>query len=183
VVLLGADGAVRDHRQRPDITCWSLPTNTLDLQYADLEGDGSPEIVSALDTNCRQLVAYQPNGTVKWDLDVAGSATALAFDAAHRRILCASSAGYVVSVDGPTGQRQWATWIGEAANLVWTLPDGQVMALTPQGRATVLAADGWIIGTTDLGGPITALPRPGNHRAPGRRLILGVSQGRVLVLP
>ena len=183
VVLLGADGAVRDHRQRPDIICWSLPTNTLDLQYADLDGDGAPEIVSALDTNCRQLVAYQPDGAVKWDLDVAGSANALAFDAVHRRILCASSAGYVVSVDGMTGQRQWATWIGEAANLVWTLPDERVLALTPQGRATVLSASGEIVGAANLGGPITALPRPGNHRAPGRCLILGASQGRVLVLP
>jgi hypothetical protein len=70
-----------------------------------------------------------------------------------------------------------------AANLVWTLSDERVLTLTPQGRATVVSATGEIVGVADLGGPITARSRPGNHRAPGRRLILGASQGRVLVLP
>ena len=182
-VLLGADGAVRDHRQRPDITCWSLPSCTLDQQFADLDGDGKEEIVCALDTNCRQLVAYEPNGNVKWDLDVAGSANALAFDPWRRRVLCASSAGYVVAVDGPTGRRLWATWIGEAANLVWSLPDGRSLAMTPRGRTTVLSTEGAATGVMELGDAITAVPRPGNHRSPDRARILGTAQGRVLVLP
>lgn len=139
--------------------------------------------MSALDTNCRQLVAYKPDGTVKWDLDVAGSANALAFDATRRRILCASSAGYVVSVDVLTGQRKWATWIGDAANLVWSLPDGLVVALTSKGHVIVLSVDGQVLGTQEFGEVITALPRPGNHRGPGRSLILGSAQGRVLVMP
>jgi hypothetical protein len=180
-VLLGADGAVIGHRQRPDITCWSLPSGTLDLQLADLAGDGSREIVSALDTNCRQLVAYKPDGSVKWDLDVGGAANALKFDSAHRTVLCASSAGYVLGVDGPTGQRRWATWIGDAANLVWVRSDGRVLAVTPHGRVTVLSVEGEILGAMELGDAITAVPRPGNHRQASRGLILGTANGRVLV--
>jgi hypothetical protein len=181
-VLLGADGTVTGHRSRPDITCWSLPSCTLDQQCADLDGDGAPEIVSALDTNCRQLVAYKPDGTVKWDLDVAGSANALAFDTPHRGVICASSAGYVVSVDGPTGRRNWATWIGEAADFVSSLSDGRVLAVTSKGHATVLSAEGEVLGVMELGA-ITAQPRAGNHRGPGRSLILGAMRGRVLALP
>ena len=182
-VMLGADGAVIGHRQRPDITCWSLPSCTLDQQFADLDGDGSREIVSALDTNCRQVVAYKPDGNVKWDLDVAGTANALSFDTTRHRVLCASSAGYLVSVDGATGQRKWATWIGEAANLVWMLSDGRIVALTAKGHATVISADGELLGATELGEALTALPRPGNHRGPGRSLIFGTVGGRGLVLP
>jgi hypothetical protein len=88
------------------------------------------------------------------------------------------------------GQREWTdrstkvgTWIGEAANLVWSLPDSRVVALTPGGRATVLSVDGEVVGKMELGEAITALPRPGNHRGPDRSLILGTAQGRVLVLP
>jgi outer membrane protein assembly factor BamB len=180
-VLLGADGAVSGHRQRPDLTCWSLPSCTLDLQWTDIDGDGAPEIVCALDTNCRQLVAYRPDGAVKWDLDVAGAATALAFDAAHRRVLCASAAGYVVAADGATGRRVWAAWIGEAANLLWVLPDGRIAACTARGRVWVLSAAGELLGAEELGGAVTAMPRPGNHRGPDRRLMLGTAQGRVLV--
>lgn len=182
-VLLGADGTVMGHRQRPDLTCWSIPSSHRDLQWVDLDGDGTPELVSALETNCRQLVAYGADGTLKWDLDVAGPASALAFDPVRRRILCASAAGYVVSVDGPTGRRQWCTWVGEEATLAWWLPDGRAAIVPANGRVLVLSAEGELAGAVELGEAVTAVPRPGNHRGPGRRLILGTAQGRVLVLP
>lgn len=182
-VLLGADGAVSGHRQRPDLTSWSLPANTRDLQWVDLEGDGKQEIVCALDTNCRQLVAYAPDGTVKWDLDVAGAALALAFDAAHRQIVVASSAGYIAGVNGATGRRQWLAWIGEPASLVSVLPDGRIMATTERGRVWALSAAGEILGVAEAGEAITAVLRPGNHRALSRRLIIGTESGRALVMP
>jgi len=182
-ILLGADGAVRGHRERPDLTCWSLPSCCLDQQWVDVDGDGRAELVCALDTNCRQLVAYRSDGAVAWDLDVAGAANAVTVDAARHTVWCASAAGYVVAVDGVTGQRRSATWIGEAAQLVWPRPDGGVLAVTPRGRATVISAEGEVVGAMDLGGAVTAMPRPGNHRGPGRGLILGTAQGRVLVEP
>lgn len=181
-VLLGADGAVNGHRTRPDLTCWSLPSCTQDLQWTDIDGDGQPEIVCALDTNCRQLVAYQPDGAVKWDLDVAGAANAVAFDPVRRRVLCASAAGYVVAVEGASGQRVWSAWIGEPAGLLWVLGDGRIAAVTARGRIFVLTADGAVAGLEDLGAAVTAWPRPGNHRATGRALMLGTADGRVRIL-
>lgn len=179
-VRLGGDGAVRGHFQRSDLTCWSMPSALRDLWRGDIDGDGGVETVTALDTNCRQLVAYAANGALKWDLDVGGAAGALAVDPAARRVFCAADAGYVVAVDGAAGRRVWGVWIGAAANLLWVLADGRLLAVAPSGRGWVISAAGAVEQSFEVGSAITAVPRPGNHRAAGRNLILGTADGRVL---
>jgi hypothetical protein len=182
-IILGGDGAVRGHCQRPDLTCWSMPSAMRDLLSADIDGDGADELVTALDTNCRQLVAYAADGTVKWDLDVSGAAAALTFDAASRQVICSSDAGYVVSVAGATGRREWCAWIGEQAQLLWLMPDRRVLAFTMRGSGWILTVDGAVQGRFDLGAKLTGVPRPGDHRSADRKLVLGTADGRVLVLP
>ena len=180
-IILGGDGTVRGHCQRSDLTCWSIPSAMRDLLVADIDGDGTDELVTALDTNCRQLVAYTADGKVMWDLDVAGAAAALTFDPAGRRVLCSSDAGCVVAVAGATGRREWCAWIGEQAHLLWLLPDRRVLALTTRGAGWILSADGTVQGRFDLGVRLTGLPRPGDHRSAERNLVLGTADGRVLV--
>lgn len=183
VVVLNYDGAVKGHLQRPDLVCWSLPANLRDLQQADIDGDGALETITAVDTNCRQLIAYRADGSVMWDCDVGACAAALVFDPASKRIYATSEVGYVVAVEGDSGSRAWAVWIGETAELVWMLPDGRVLAIAQRGVAWVISATGEIQGRIDVGESITAIPRPGNHRASDRNLILGTASGRVLMMP
>ncbi len=185
-ILLRGDGAVRGHFKRADLTCWSMPSALRDVLAADIDGDGAIELVTAVDTNCRQLVAYTADGAVKWELDVAGSAGALAFDVTARRVFCASDAGYVVAVDGTTGRREWCAWLGEAAQLLWLLEDGRLLAIAERGAGWILATQGEtageVIGKFELGVALTGLPRPGDHRGGrDRKLILGTADGRVLV--
>ncbi|MBK8856147.1 MAG: hypothetical protein IPN11_00230 [Opitutaceae bacterium] len=182
-IVLGGDGTVRGHCQRSDLTCWSMPSAMRDILLADIDGDGADELVTALDTNCRQLVAYTAGGNVMWDIDVAGAAAALTFDPAGRRVVCSSDAGYVVAVAGATGRREWCAWIGEQAHLLWLLPDRRVLALATRGAGWILSADGVVQSRFDLGARLTGLPRPGDHRSAERKLVLGTADGRVLVLP
>lgn len=181
-VLLGGDGSVTGRWQRPDLTCWSMPSAMRDLLRADINGDDRVETVTALDTNCRQLVAYTADGVVHWDLDVGGAAGALAFDAGSRRVFCATDAGYVVAVDGATGRREWLAWIGEAAALLWLLPDRRLLAVARSGRGWVISAAGAVEERGDAGSTFSALPRPGDHRAAGRRWVLGTADGRMLTI-
>lgn len=180
-IQLGADGAVAGRCQRSDLTCWSMPAVMRDLLVADIDGDGTEEIVTAVDTNCRQLIAYRSDGTLLWDLDVGAAAAALAFDPIDRRVLCASDAGYVVAVAGDTGRREWCAWLGEHVSLLWVLPDRRVLAVAAAGNTWILAPSGEVLGRCDLGAQVTALPRPGNHRSGARPLVLGTADGRVLV--
>lgn len=178
---LGGDGAVVGRCQRPDLVCWSMPAAMRDLLAADLDGDGEEEIVTAVDTNCRQLIAYRSGGALLWDLDVGAAAAALAFDPVAGRVLCASDAGYVVGVSGATGRRDWCAWLGEPVHLLWVLGDRRVLALAASGRGWVLSSAGEILGGSELGTRVTAMPRPGDHRGAARRLVLGTADGRVLV--
>lgn len=180
-IRLGGEGAVRGHFFRPDLRCWSMPSATRDLHRADIDGDGQIETVMALDTNCRQLAAYAADGTLRWDLDLGGAAGALAVDAAAGTVFCAADAGYVVAVDGASGRKEWWVWIGEAAALLWLRPDGRVLAVAPSGRGWLIAKTGVVEACFDAGSPITAWPRPGNHRDAGRSLMLGTADGRVLL--
>jgi len=180
-IQLGRDGAVVGHCQRSDLVCWSMPAAMRDLLVADIDGDGADEIVTAVDTNCRQLVAYRPNGTLLWDLDVGAAAAALAYDPVERRVLCAADAGHVVAVSGMTGRREWCSWLGEPVQLLWVLSDRRILALTAAGGGWVLSPAGDVAGRFDLGTRVTAMPRPGDHRSGARRLVLGTADGRVLV--
>jgi outer membrane protein assembly factor BamB len=183
-IVFGGDGKVVTYLQRPDIVSWSVPSHFLDMRWSDLNGDGREEVLCALDTNCRQVLAYDAAGNVLWDADMAGAAPALALQrtAGQLRVLVASSAGYVVALDAATGKRQWACYLGEAIDLVWPGADGSLLAVCPSGRIGLVSSDGKLVGTQDLGGPITAVVRPGDDRARADRLVLGTGTGDVYLL-
>ena len=181
-IVLGSGGKPRAHLQRPDIVSWSVPSSFLDMELADVDGDGAEEIVTALDTNCRQLIAYGQDGRVKWDADVAGPANAVAVDPARGRVLCASGAGYVVALDGRTGARSWSCRLGDTPYQVWCAQNGAVLAVCRSGKVFVIGKDGLLRGRDDLDATITALLRPGDHRVSGGPLVLGAADGRALLL-
>lgn len=181
VKLIGSDGTVRGHFERPDLIAWSMPSAIRDLQQVDIDGDGELETVELVDANLRQLVAYQANGEEKWSCDLAASGGALAYDSQSRRVYATSDAGYVVAVEGETGDRLWYTWIGESAELLWILADGRLLAVARRGAIWVISPDGEVQSVRDFGEAITAIPRPGNHRSPDRKLILGTESGRLFI--
>jgi len=180
VVVLGADGAVSGHLSRGDLTCWSIPSNIRDLWQGDIDHDGELEIITVVDTNCRQLLCYAADGAVKWDCDLGASGGALAVDPHSRRVYASSDAGYVTAVEGLSGRRLWYRWIGEIAELVWVLPDSSLLAVAQRGAIWRLGPDGEVWNYHETGTAITAIPRAGNHRGTGRELILGTAAGRVL---
>ena len=92
-VILGDGGRLLGHYSRPDLINWSNPSQFRDLRLADVDGDGRAEAVAALDTDCRQLIVYRPDGKILWDADVAGAAEAVAVrpataGRAARSVLC-----------------------------------------------------------------------------------------------
>ncbi len=185
-LVLGGDGQRSAYLARPDLVSWSLPAQFRDMRLADLDGDGAAEVINAVDTNCRQLVVYRGDGTVLWDADVAGAAEAVAVAAGMpggaSRVLCAAASGYVCAFDGKSGKRLWACFIGEPARLVAPLPDGRTLAAAPSGHLFLMDGEGALVGGTDLGEPITAVLRPGDHRT-DNRVLLGTAGGRVYLLP
>jgi outer membrane protein assembly factor BamB len=181
-IVLGADGKLRAHLQRPDVVSWSVPSSFLDMQLADVDGDGNREILTALDTNCRQLLVYDSGGRLKWDADMAGAAIALAVDSPRNRVICASAAGYVVALDGRTGTRKWSRRLGDVPHQVWIDEEGSAVAACRSGQVFAIDRRGELLGRDDLQTPITALLRPGDHRAAGTPLVVGTADGRVLLL-
>ncbi len=83
--------------------------------------------------------------------------------------------------DGRTGARRWACFIGEAASFVAPYGSRQVVAVARSGRVFVLDGKGGIAGCQDLGRPVSALLRPGGHRA-GNAIVVGTRDGTVWVL-
>ncbi|NUQ65927.1 MAG: PQQ-binding-like beta-propeller repeat protein, partial [Pirellulales bacterium] len=185
-VILGDGGKLLGHYSRPDLSNWSNPCQFRDLRLADLDADGHSEAIAAIDTDCRQLVAYKPDGKLLWDADVAGAAEAVAVRPAvpgqAAQVYCVSNSGYVCALDGPTGKRRFAAFVGQPTTFVAPLSDGRALAAAPTGEIFLLAPDGQLAGRASLGSEITALLRPGGHRA-ANRVILGTKDGRILVLP
>lgn len=137
---------------------------------------------AAVDTNCRQLIAYDATGRICWDADLAAGATALAADAPGGRIFAASEAGYVAGFGAAGGWREWTAWLGGAALLLWWMPSSGLQAVMPDGVIASLSSAGEVRCRMNLGSAVTAVPRPGNHRGTGRKLVLGSADGRVFVL-
>jgi outer membrane protein assembly factor BamB len=179
LILLGGDGRVRGHFSRADLTCWSLPSGLRDLHR--IKRDGITMTLAAVDTNRRQLIAYGASGECCWDADLAAGATALAVDAQCGRIFAASEAGYVTGFEVATGRREWTAWLGGAASLLWWVPGNGLQAVMPEGAIGILSPAGEVLGSAYLGGAVTAVPRPGNHRGPDRHLVLGTEDGRVVL--
>ena len=185
-IVYGADGKLLTHFTRPDLTSWSIPCQFRDMRLADVDGDGQPEIINAIDTNCRQLVVYKSDGKVLWDADMAGAAQAIAVDipegtAQDATVYCAGASGYVSAFDGATGARRWACFLGEPTELLAPHGQNRIIAIARSGRAYVLTRAGELLGRDDLAAPVAALLRPGDHRA-GNGMLLGAEDGRVLLL-
>lgn len=180
-IVLGADGSVLGHLTRPDLISWSVPSQFRDMLLADASGDGVDEAICGVDTNCRQVVVYRQSGEVLWDADMAGEASALAIQSVGGglRVVAASSVGYVVALDAQSGERVWASYIGEQAALLWPDAGGNVLAACRSGRVFVISPGGELVGVHDLGSEISAVPRPGEHRRGAGALAVGTESGEV----
>ncbi len=197
-ILYGADGKLLTAYSRPDLNSWSNPAQFRDLRRADLDGDGRPEIIAAIDTDCRQLVAYREDGKIFWDADLAGAAEAVAVIPARASegpvkrgepgvaqgplVVAASASGYVAALDGRTGARRWACFVGEPTHFVAPADDGRVLAAARSGKVFLIGRAGSLCGAADLGQPITGLLRPGEDRS-ANAVLLGTADGRLLALP
>jgi len=185
-IVYGGDGKLLTRFRRPDLVSWSIPCQFRDMRIADIDGDGRPEIVNAIDTNCRQLVVYREDGKVLWDADVAGAAEAVVVgpSTGHNGpavVYCSSASGYVSAFDGRTGTRRWACFLGERTKLVAPYGRGRVVAIAPSGRAYLVSVTGDLLGCHDLRSEVTGLLRPGDHRA-GNTVLLGTRDGRSVLL-
>jgi len=183
-IVFGAEGQHVAYLSRPDLVSWSIPSQFKDMRLTDLDGDGVPEVINAVDTNCRQLVVYREDGSVLWDADLAGAAQALAVAPAGAEgegavVYCGSASGYVAAFEGAGGERRWSCYLGEPTALLAFTDDGGLAAATPSGTIFLLSADGRLQGRVELGGNASAFVRPGDQRA-GDRLLLGTEDGRVV---
>ncbi|MEZ5415617.1 MAG: PQQ-binding-like beta-propeller repeat protein [Opitutaceae bacterium] len=181
VKLLDAQGAVTGHFQRVDTVSWCMPSAIRDLQQLDLGADGLITL-EAVDANLGQVIAFGPDGAIHWDCDIGAAAGALACAVADRRVYVSSDAGFVVALAATDGRRLWDAWLGEPVDLLWVTIDGRILAVSRRGVIWILASTGEVLGRCDLHEAITALPRPGNHRGPGRCFLLGTASGRVCTL-
>jgi outer membrane protein assembly factor BamB len=173
------------HFARADLISWSNPSQFRDLRLADLDGDGKPEVICAVNTDCRQLVVYRADGRLLWDADVAGAAEAMAVaPAAASRgpvVYCGSASGYVCALDGRTGGRRFACYVGEPTHFVAPMADGRLIAAANSGKVFILNAEGTVAGCDALGHGVTGLLRPGEDRS-ANAVALGTDDGRLLVL-
>ncbi|MEA3400811.1 MAG: PQQ-binding-like beta-propeller repeat protein [Armatimonadota bacterium] len=182
-MIFGADGKLRTTLARPDLVSWSIPSQFRDMRQADLDGDGTPEVINALDTNCRQLVIYREGGEVLWDADMAGAAEAIALRGGGESdgvvVYCGGAAGYVAAFDGSSGERLWACYLGEPTLLLALTDNQRIAAATPSGTVFLLRTDGRLAARVELGAEVSAVVRPGDHRA-GNPLLAGTQDGRVV---
>ena len=136
-LVFGKDGTLGRPLKRPDIVSWSIPSWSRCLRVADVDGDGSDEVISGVDTNHRQLIVYGRGGEVIWDADMGGGV--LAAEAFDGRVYAGASNGFVQCFDAGGG-RLWSRFLTE-----------RVAGLAPGGDGGCLAAlrGGTIVG---LGG-------------------------------
>lgn len=182
-MVFDAEGSRTAALTRPDLASWSVPSQFRDMRQVDLDGDGAPEVLTAVDTNCRQLVVYRHNGDVMWDADMAGPAASIGV---HNTgdgppvVFCAGGSGYVAAFDGTTGDRLWACYVGEEVALLALTRGGAIAAASPSGGIFLLSPQGALEGRVSAGAELTAFMRPGDHRG-GDRLLVGTADGRVVI--
>jgi len=156
-----------------------------DVRLFDLTGDGKREIVVARDINSNQLVVCNEDRSLLWKADVGGSPDALAIRSYEgaRQVLCGSRCGYVHAFEGATGHHLWFCYLGDEPRLLWPRADGSILAVCPSGSVVfAVGADGGLAGCETLPAPITALLRPGQHRADPSCIPVGTNDGTIHVL-
>ena len=104
VRVFESDGMCTQTLSRPDIMSWSIPSWSMCLRAADVDGDGCEEVFSGVDTNHRQLIVYGGKGDVLWDADVGGAVLSVAV--ADGRVYAGASNGYVQCFEAG-GRRLW----------------------------------------------------------------------------
>jgi len=184
-MLFGGDGA----EHKPFIArcygnniCEPEGQRTNDMLLADLDGDGKDEAVFAVDLACSQLFACDQQGKTLWEAHVAGPATTVTVAAAPdgaRTVLCGTGCGYVSAFGAATGDALWFCYIGSRPQLLWARKDGTIVALVATGELFLISAEGKLLGRQELGAPVSALLRPGEHRAQAQFLVLGTADGTV----
>ena len=156
-----------------------------DMLLADLNDDGEHEAVFAVDLSCSQLFACDQQGKTLWEAHMAGPATTVAVaggpDGATA-VLCGTGCGYISAFRAATGEPLWFTFVGKRPRQLWTRGDGTIIAFTAAGELFVLSKQGELLGHHDLSRPVTALLRPGEHRAQATFLALGTADGNVWLL-
>ena len=185
-ILFNANGEILRYFQRPDIVSWSIPSRHHDMRIVDLDGDGKKEIINAIETNVRQLIVYKEDGSMLWDADVAGAAKALAVKPSAKQgdvpvVYCSSELGYISAYNGLTGVRLWNCYIGDTAGYVEIIDGENIMAVTSSGKIYVIDPNGKYVGCQDIGCPVTALLRPGDHRTTST-IVIGTGDGRVMAI-
>ena len=155
-----------------------------DVRLFDLTGDGRREIVVARDINSNQIAVCDESRQVIWKTDVGGSPDAIAIREYRgaTQVLCGTRGRYVHALDGVTGKPLWFRYLGDEPRMLWTRPDGTILALCPSGSVFVLSGDGELLGCDTLASPISALLRAGEHRVDARVLPVGTEGGVLYVL-
>ena len=137
VRVFDSDGTCVETLSRPDIMSWSIPSWSKCLRAADLDGDGLDEVISGVDTNHRQLIAYSGDGEVVWDADMGGGV--LTAEVSGGRVYAGASNGFVQCFDAG-GRRLWSSFLaGPVAGLA---PDGDGGCLAALRTGTVVVLDG-----------------------------------------
>jgi hypothetical protein len=152
----------------------TFPAETKDMRVADLNRDGKQEILAALNTTLRQLIAYREDGHIAWEADVAGGVSTVALSPGH--IISATGAGYLMAFSG-AGTREWSLFLGEPVQLIAIAGDA-FEAITAH---DVFRFDqrGHPVGRVGLPATLSAVPRPGDHRT-GERFLVGLEDGTIL---
>lgn len=162
-----------------------------DIRLFDLDGDGTREIVGAVDAPAGQVLAYPgTSGSFwgrkpAWIADVGGSPDALALRRYHDavQVLCGSRGRYLHALDGATGEQVWFCWLGDEPRMLWPRADGTVLALCASGTVFIVGAEGRLLARDELGAELTAFLRPGEHRAQPPALPVGGKNGTLYLLP
>ena len=180
LIIYGANGEPIGHLDAPSMASQQVR----DVRLVDLTGDGAKEIICARDINSNQLIVCNEERAPIWQGEVGGSPNALAIrdHEGERHVLCASECGYLHAFGGADGERRWFCYLGEDARFLWPRRDGSVLAACPSGGVFVVSPEGELLARDDLGAPITALLRPGEHRVSPSAIPIGTEDGALHIL-
>ena len=161
-----------------------MRTTTCDLRYVEPEGQNRAAIFCASHISCNQLEAYASDGKLVWEEDTASAARTIVLceKDGKRQVICGTGDGYVLAVEAEKGKRLWTCYVGESPLLVWPLSNDRVTAVCTSGMVYVISREGKLLGSQNLGSPVTAVLRPGDHRSGTDMIPVGTAGGGLHLL-